>query len=367
MSLNSLLVCSDDKTVRVLRRVLSDLEISVEHCVDTESAVHQLTRNRFEAVIVDCGSSGALNQVFRSVRMAACNKRAIAIAIVDAQISLKEAFEIGAHFVFYKPLSTERAKSSLRAARALMKRERRRNARLAVQMPVVLRVEDGAAQLRAMTTDLGEGGMALVLQTKARNLSVMHANFTLPGTEHRLESISEIAWEGPSRQIGIRFIDLAPESQDQLKSWLESRSPEFEKDDPPLACKLTDLSSAGCYVELASPFPIGTRVILSTEIDSPTKRATAVVRVMHPEAGMGLEFDRNSALQKKQTSDLISALNANPNIDLLVQPDGLDGDAPRGFSDDPLVRFFVDKADLPTATFRIELVKRRSRSATARA
>jgi DNA-binding response OmpR family regulator len=366
MSLNSLLVSSDDKTVRVLRRVLSDLEIGVEHCSDTESAVHQLTRNRFEAVIVDCCNIGTIGQVFRSVRLAACNKRAIAIAIVEAQTSLQEAFEIGAHFVFYKPLSTERAKASLRAARALMKRERRRNARLAVQIPVLLRVEDGAAQLRAMTTDLGEGGMALVLQTRARNLSSMHANFTLPGTEHRIESITEIAWEGPSRQVGIRFIDLAPEAQDQLKNWLDSRSPEFEKDDPPVSCKLTDLSLAGCYVELTSPFPIGTRVILLTEADSELKRASAVVRVMHPEAGMGVEFDRNSALQKKQSSELLSVLSTGSHPDLMVQPDGLNADAPRAFSDDPLVKFFIEKADLSSETFRHELTRRRSRSAAAR-
>jgi len=367
MSLNSLLVSSDDKTVRVLRRVLSDLEIGVEHCTDTESAVYQLTRNRFEAVIVDCCTGGSIEQVFRSVRVAACNKRAVALAIVDAQTSLKEAFEVGAHFVFYKPLSTERAKASLRAARALMKRERRRNVRLAVQLPVMLRVEDGAAQLRAMTTDLGEGGMALVLQTRARNLGPMHANFGLPGTDYRIESIAEVAWEGTSRQIGIRFIDLAAESQDHLKSWLESRSPEFEKDDPPVPCRLTDLSPAGCYLELVSPFPIGSRIILTVEGDSESTRASAVVRLMHPEAGMGLEFDRRTAHQKKQSSDLINMISTTPDLQLLVQPDGLDSDAPRSFSDDPLVKFFLEKSDLAVETFRHELRKRRSRSASTRA
>jgi len=366
MSLNSLLVSSDDKTIRVLRRVLSDLEISVEHCTDTESAVHQLTRNRFEAVIVDCCCGGSVEQVFRSVRMAACNKRAVALAIMDTKTTLKDAFEMGAHFVFYKPLSTERAKASLRAARALMKRERRRNARLAVQIPVMLRMERGAAQLRAMTTDLGEGGMALVLQTRARNLGAMHANFALPGTEHRIESIAEVAWEGRSRQIGIRFIDLVPESQDQLKNWLESRSPEFEKDDPPMPCRLTDLSPAGCYVELASPFPIGTRVILSAQANSEPARASAVVRAMHPETGMGIEFDRRTVLQKKQSSELINLVSTTPELQLLVQPDGLDGDAPGAFSDDPLVKFFLEKSDLPVETFRQELNRRRSRSASAR-
>ena len=37
--LQALLLCSDDKVVRVLRRVLTDLEIAVEHCTDLDSAV----------------------------------------------------------------------------------------------------------------------------------------------------------------------------------------------------------------------------------------------------------------------------------------------------------------------------------------
>jgi hypothetical protein len=32
MNLKSLLLCSDEKIVRVLRRTLGDLDISVEHC-----------------------------------------------------------------------------------------------------------------------------------------------------------------------------------------------------------------------------------------------------------------------------------------------------------------------------------------------
>ena len=39
--LQSLLLCSDDKVVRVLRRVLTDLEIGVEHFTDLDSAVQK--------------------------------------------------------------------------------------------------------------------------------------------------------------------------------------------------------------------------------------------------------------------------------------------------------------------------------------
>jgi hypothetical protein len=39
MSLQSLVFCPDEKIVRVLRRVLSDLEIAVERCSDADSAI----------------------------------------------------------------------------------------------------------------------------------------------------------------------------------------------------------------------------------------------------------------------------------------------------------------------------------------
>ena len=47
MSLHSLVVCSDEKIIRVLRRVLSDLEIGMENCIDAESAVRKLSRQRY--------------------------------------------------------------------------------------------------------------------------------------------------------------------------------------------------------------------------------------------------------------------------------------------------------------------------------
>ncbi len=120
MSLKSLLLCSDEKIVRVLRRTLSDLEIEVELCADSEKALRKLTRERFEAIIVDCSDEGSA-EVLRSARNAVCNKRAIAVAILDHAMGLRSVFNIGAHFVLYKPVSSERAKSSFRAARALMK------------------------------------------------------------------------------------------------------------------------------------------------------------------------------------------------------------------------------------------------------
>src|ERR1700674_5867774 len=137
MSLKALVLCSDERIVRVLRRTLGDLEISVELCTNADSALRKLTRDRFEAIIVDCAGPRS-DEVLLSARRDPCNKRAVAVAIVDPVVGLPSAFDISAHFVLYKPVSTERAKSSFRAARALMKRERRRNSRIPILIPVTL-------------------------------------------------------------------------------------------------------------------------------------------------------------------------------------------------------------------------------------
>ena len=80
MDLKALLLCADDKIVRVLRRTLGDMEIDVEHCTSSEIALRFLTRERFEAIIVDCAGPGA-SAVLRGARTAPCNKGAVAVAI----------------------------------------------------------------------------------------------------------------------------------------------------------------------------------------------------------------------------------------------------------------------------------------------
>src|SRR6185295_20372194 len=112
MSLIALVFSADDKVVRVLRRVLSELEIGMELCADAESAIHKLTRGRFEAVIVDCADPATASRVLRSARSAPCNKRAVAVAIVGAQSSLGDSRDLGAHFVLHQPLSPQRAHRS---------------------------------------------------------------------------------------------------------------------------------------------------------------------------------------------------------------------------------------------------------------
>jgi len=122
MALQSLLLCPDEKTARVLSRVLAELEIGMEQCTEPFDAVKKLMRQRYDAVIVDWENEANATLVLKNARMSPSNKTSLAVAIVEGQTSVRNAFRAGANFVLYKPISVEQAKTSLRAARALMQR-----------------------------------------------------------------------------------------------------------------------------------------------------------------------------------------------------------------------------------------------------
>jgi DNA-binding response OmpR family regulator len=327
MNLKSLLLSSDEKTVRILRRVLSDLEIGVELCSAADEAVRRITRQRFEAIIVDGANPAEAISVLLAAKAAPVNKRALAIVLVEAPVGLKGGFEMGAHFVLHKPFAVERAKASFRAVRALMKRERRLQMRVAVEVPVECR---GAGSYKAKTIDLCEGGMAIQFSGRAARENSLRFSLELPGMSQKLEIDGELAWGGGGNQAGVRFKDATDEQRCALRLWLGNHLPEPEPDDPPVNCRLTDLSLGACYLTTGSPFPRGTRVVLSIKTADLQVHAEGIVLVAHPEFGMGVEFLQTTSEQRDHVHRMITTLRANgdKSPELLVEPEGLETPLP---------------------------------------
>ncbi len=370
MNLKSLLLSSDEKTVRVLRRVLSDLEIEVEHCSQPETAVRKITRQRFEAIIVDCAEAEAAGQVLRGAKAAPVNKRALSIALVESSAGLRGGFEMGAHFVLHKPLSVERARSSFRAVRALMKRERRQQVRVAVQVPVTCQ---GERTYSARTLDLCEGGMAIRFAGRVARESVLRFSLELPGLKQAFDVAGELAWEGGGDQAGVRFKYISEDQRNTLRQWLNSQLPDAEQDDPPVACDLAQLSLGGCYLKTSSPFPPGTRVVVSAKGGDANLRLTGVVRVAHPEFGMGVEFLQATPAAQEQVRQMIEGLHSrgDTSAEVQVEPDGLESALPAespaaaAASDDALVCLFRSTSQVPLEVFLRQLPATRLGSVSA--
>jgi len=373
MNLKSLLLSSDEITVRILRRVLSDLEIEVEHCFAAEDAIRRITRQRFEAIIVDGANADEARSVLAAAKAAPVNKRALAIVLVEGSVGLKGGFEMGAHFVLHKPFAVERAKGSFRAVRALMKRERRLQMRVPVEIAVDC--QGSSSRSKAKTIDICEGGMAIQFSGRVGKESVLLFSFKLPGTDSGLELRGELAWEGNSSQAGVRFKDATDEQLKTLRRWLNSQLPEPEPDDPPVNCRLTDLSLGGCYLTTGSPFPRGTRVVLSIKTTELEVRAWGLVLVAHPEFGMGVEFLQSTAEQRDRVHCMITTLRANgdKSPEILVEPEGLERSTPDAGAgsanppaatnvsgnDDTLVELFRHKFQVPVESFLQQMREQR--------
>jgi c-di-GMP-binding flagellar brake protein YcgR len=304
--------------------------------------------------------------------------------LVESSVGLKGGFELGAHFVLHKPLTVERAKASFRAVRALMKRERRLQLRVAVQIPVEC---FGQGRYKAKTVDLSEGGMAIQFSGRVSKENKLRFMLELPGMDQKLEIYGELAWEGNGDHAGVRFKNATEEQRNTLRQWLNNQLPEPEADDPPVNCRLTDLSLGGCYLTTVSPFPRGTRVILSIKTGELAVRAAAIVLVAHPEFGMGVEFVQATPEQHDQVLRMITTLRANGDKpELQVEPDGLETTSPddsvamfqtaaagassgssfgsdASHADDALVDLFRHKFQIPVEIFLQQM--REQRQATS--
>jgi len=353
MGLKSLLLSSEEKTVRVLRRVLSDLDIDLEDFAASTDVIRRITRHRFEAIIVDCSDPEDAGNVLSAAKAAPANKRALLIVLVESQLGLKGGFDMGAHFVLHKPLTVERAKSSFRAVRALMKSERRAQLRIPIQVPVDC---VGSAHYKARSLDLSEGGMALQFLSRKSKESVLRFNFKLPGLDQDVDIWGEVAWEANGVQAGVRFKDLSAAQRNQIREWLNSQLPESERDDPPVVCRVVEFSSGGCYLTTCAPFPKSTRVALLTDRTGRQIRVSGIVRLAHPEFGMGVEFLRSTPEQQEQLRGMIEILRSSVEApQLQVEPEGLEAtfgeQAMSRDTDDVLLTLFRDQAQLPAKAF----------------
>jgi protein TonB len=122
MGYQALLFCPDEKIARTVTQVLSELEFSVDACVEPFAAVKKLMGQHFDAVVVDCDNEQNATLLFKSARNSTSNQASLAVAVVEGQAGVAKAFRIGANLVLTKPINVEQAKGTLRVARGLLRK-----------------------------------------------------------------------------------------------------------------------------------------------------------------------------------------------------------------------------------------------------
>ncbi len=225
MTLESLLLSQDVELVRVLRPTLEKLSIDVEVCQDARSGSDILISDKFDAVIVDCDDLTGGLALLQGLRNTPSNKNSVAFAILNGKrTTTQDAFGMGANFVLQKPISTLNASRCFHAALNFMLKERRRYFRQPVKMEVKVVLENKT--LPATSTNISEGGIALLLKEALPKGATPHLKFTLPQSTLQFEVEAEVAWADFKGLAGLRFHTMPKTSQAQLEEWLDDRMEE---------------------------------------------------------------------------------------------------------------------------------------------
>ena len=221
MTLESIVVCNDWQAISVLGGVLGNLRIGVHVDSEPDSARDRLTHSKFDAVIVDCELLGAAD-FLRNLRSHPACRASVPLAIAAQGIGLPELSQLGARFVFEKPISTEQAVRTLSAARNLMLRGRLRYFRQEVNIPVSLTFAS-KRKVTAHITNLSQGGIAIASSDKLDPAEAMRLRFDLPETDSFVEARGEVAWTDEHGNAGIRFIEVSERLQSNLEQWLAGK------------------------------------------------------------------------------------------------------------------------------------------------
>jgi CheY-like chemotaxis protein len=220
MTLESILLSQDQELVRVLRPTLEKLSIDVEICSEARYGADILITDKFDAVIVDCDDLSGGLALLQGLRSTPSNKNSVAFAILNGKrTTTQEAFGMGANFVLQKPISGLNASRCFHAALNFMLKERRRYFRQPVKMQVQV-ILDGKT-LNATSTNISEGGIALMLREALPKGVAPRLKFSLPGTNVHLEVEAEVAWSNVKGLAGFRFHGVPKNWQMELEHWLD--------------------------------------------------------------------------------------------------------------------------------------------------
>ncbi|MGA8762529.1 MAG: response regulator [Candidatus Sulfotelmatobacter sp.] len=219
MTLTSLLVCADEASADVLRRVLEELSMRVEACPDVARAGMRLAQTRFDLIILDGDSLAAIVSLLQETRASRLNDATLTVAILPGQESIREMFSLGVNFVLYKPVLYERALSSLRAAQSLLRKDKRRNARATVFTHATLDYA-GEEHAKATLVDLAQEGMAVHYGKKFPPTCKVYFQFQLPGQTTDVRLSGQVMWQDWNGRAGIQFVDVPQASRRVLQEWL---------------------------------------------------------------------------------------------------------------------------------------------------
>ncbi len=365
MDLQILLVCPDQEPASLLTAILTEMNMEVEHTTSLARGMELLDEEQYDAIVIDYRADQASDEFLSHLCRSLKNRETMLIAVVDAEFNPRPIFGLGANFVLYRPLTSERTRLSLHAARSLMRRERRRSPRSRVTSTANVSYP-GSKELNATMLDLSDTGTLITTRDGLPNSRKVYFEFALPGQKQLVRLSGEVAWQDSSGRSGVKFVDVPQASRRLIQTWLENNEslppdtvihhheeivlkeprtehkPRRPKEpvhedltasnrrgeerlpckvgaevyspgtNTPNRCSLSDISEGGCYVEMPSPFTGRSPVEIMIRTAELKFKLKGQVLSSHPGFGMGVRFVFRDSAEREEILKLLAIISSGP-------------------------------------------------------
>jgi DNA-binding response OmpR family regulator len=222
-NLRALVVTQDPWLIMTFKAVSRDMGIAAETSTFTQQLPHELERDRYEAVLVDYDTVGDTISDLGSIRGSSSNKNIVVLAVATDARRREQALNDGVRFLLVRPFESKEIKQKLDTAYDLMKRERRRYFRCAVEASVlVLRLGSGE-QIRCRTINVSSNGMALLSSMSFTLGEKLKITLSLSTTTPAVVVYGTVVWDDKHGKTGITAQCASPDMQRQLDAWLDAR------------------------------------------------------------------------------------------------------------------------------------------------
>ena len=233
IQLDGLLFSSDTQVLGVMNQILENFAIKTEVCGELDSALDAVTHRRLDTVIVDWDGGLDPTLIVSAARKSSPNSNSTIVAMVNGQ-SETHALLVGANFMIHKPTDIDHARRCMRAAYGTMLQNRRRAARVPVDIAVVVRIAE-MGEIQARISDLSIGGLALQCSRPLQTNREALTQFMLPGNTGMIHATGKIANANATGRAGVRFSFVPEEDRNLLEGWLAVELAKLEKAEMPSA------------------------------------------------------------------------------------------------------------------------------------
>lgn len=370
MPLLALIVSNEDRDVRVLQEVLHELHVETEVCSTAGQAEGVLIRRPVDAVLLDTELPGVLAVIEGLTRRQGAEQPRV-LAILGGKDGARNAFDIGAHFVLYRPISRDRSLVSLEYAFRSGGKDRRGGNRRDVFLSTTV-TSPATEPVPVSLMNLSPTGTRVRAKKRLPPDSKLYFEFQIPGQMATVRLSGNVVWQDVQGRAGIRFASVPASSRKAIDQWLEGAAREESQEVPEIAmeverfgpmdspgnrdpqplifrqnlvtparkerrtqsryrldagvrvsdhrsrvpnwCNIADISRGGCYVEMVVPFPKGT--MLNLEVRAGTMRLRTQGKVLSslPGKGMGIQFQIEDQAERSHLDQIIEFLAAGATL-----------------------------------------------------